>query len=393
MATSDVTTPADRGADAAGNPPVAAGAASAGAASAGQASLGLGWDAAWAAAFAPFAGAGRRPARVVAVHRETSIVRDGLTGTDRPAVVTGQFRREALAPSDYPAVGDWVALEPVSGTAVIHATLPRRTALVRRTPGDRDSSGQVLAANVDTVFVVTSLDHDLNLRRLERFLSVAWESGARPIIVLSKEDVSDDPEGALVAVEAIANGVPILTISALHGTGMDAVRAVLKDRETVAVVGSSGVGKSTLINALLGVALLDTGGVREDDSRGRHTTTRRHLLPLSRGLIIDTPGMRELGLADEGGLDRAFDEIATIAAGCRFSDCAHGTEPGCAVRDAILQGVLRQDRLDAHHKLEREGAHAARRHDALARIAERKKWKQIGQATSRHMKMKYGDDR
>lgn len=354
----------------------------------------FGWDEHFAAsldaAIALRDGVLLEPGRVIVEERGQYQVR--TAAGEIPAAISGRFRHDVKETADFPAVGDWVALERVSDMAVIHATLPRRTALVRRTPGDRDSSGQVLAANVDTVFVVSSLDHDLNLRRLERFLAVAWESGARPVIVLSKEDVSDDPAGAMVAVEAIAQGVPILVISALHGTGMDAVHDVLRDRETVAVVGSSGVGKSTLINALLGEARLDTGGVREDDSRGRHTTTRRHLLPLSRGLIIDTPGMRELGLADEAGLDRAFDEIATIAAGCRFSDCAHGTEPGCAIRDAIAGGLLSQDRLDAHQKLEREGAHAARRHDALAKIAERKKWKQIGQATSRHMKMKYGDE-
>ena len=356
----------------------------------------FGWDDGHAAAFerltASEAGDGQRvPGRVVIEERSRYLVR--IAAGEVPATVTGRFRFDVAETADFPAVGDWVIVERAEGAALIHATLPRRTALVRRTPGDRDSSGQVLAANMDVVLVVSSMDHDLNLRRLERFLAVVWDSGARPVIVLSKEDVAGDPAGALVAAESIAQGVPVLAISALHGSGMAAVRDLLADRETIAVVGSSGVGKSTLINALLGEALLDTGGVREDDSRGRHTTSRRQLLQLSRGLIVDTPGMRELGLADDLGLERAFDEIAALAAECRFGDCAHRSEPGCAVRRAIEAGALSADRLAAHQKLEREGAHAARRHDALARIAERKKWKQIGAATSRHMKMKYGDER
>ncbi|MEK6719559.1 MAG: ribosome small subunit-dependent GTPase A [Chloroflexota bacterium] len=356
----------------------------------------FGWDDGHAAAFAGLvsngsSGARREPGRVVVEERGQYLVRTALD--ESPAEISGRFRFGVTETADFPAVGDWVVLERAGRTAVIHATLPRRTALVRRTPGDRDSSGQVLAANIDLVFVVTSMDGDLNLRRLERFLAVAWESGAQPIVVLSKEDVAADPRGAQLAVDAIAQGVPILSVSALRGSGMDAIRERLLDRQTVAVVGSSGVGKSTLINVLLGEALLDTGGVREDDSRGRHTTTRRHLLRLSRGLIIDTPGMRELGLADEGGLDRAFDDIAALAADCRFTDCAHRSEPGCAVRLAIDHGALTEERLEAHQKLEQEGAHQARRHDALARIAERKKWKQIGAATSRHMREKYGDDR
>ena len=350
-----------------------------------------GWTSLWAQAFAPLAEQGMQPGRVILEH--THIYRLVTHDGERLAQVSGRFRHAVSGRQDYPAVGDWVVLERMGRTAVIHATLPRRTALVRRTPGDRDSSGQVLAANIDLVFVVTSMNGDLNLRRLERFLAVAWESGARPIVVLSKEDVAADPREAQRAVDAIAQGVPILSVSALRGSGMDAIRERLLDRQTVAVVGSSGVGKSTLINALLGEALLDTGGVRVDDSRGRHTTTRRHLLRLSRGLIIDTPGMRELGLADEGGLERAFDDIAALAADCRFTDCAHRSEPGCAVRRAIDNGALTEERLEARQKLEQEGAHAARRHHALARIAERKKWKQIGAATSRHMREKYGHDR
>lgn len=366
-----------------------------------------GWDATWEAAFAPFAATGRHAARVIAVHKETAITRT-VTGADRPAIVTGRFRHEALAPSDYPAVGDWVALEPdgpqtgALDPAVIAAVLPRRSAF-RRSAADasrRGSAGkladeQVIAANVDIAFIVAGLDNDFNLRRLERYLAVAWSSDVTPVIVLNKADIADDLEGRLVAVAAIAPGVPIVVLSALTGDHVGDIGAHLLAGQTSVVLGSSGVGKSTLVNALLGEQRQATGAVRGDDSRGRHTTTHRELFALPGGaLLIDTPGIRSLEVvgADEG-LDTAFDDILELATTCRFSDCRHEGEPGCAVRAAIAAGTVTEDRLESQRKMEREAAHAERKVDPRAQAAERKRWKALHKAVDRHMDRKYGEER
>jgi ribosome biogenesis GTPase len=398
MSTPDVTTPTGATHAAAGPVPP------------GHPSLGLGWDAGWAAAFAPFEGAGRRPARVVAVHRETSIVRDGLTGTDRPAVVTGQFRREAPAPSDYPAVGDWLVLEPTApeagpdDPAIIAAILPRRSAFRRRL-ADASRRGaaetgnlgaeQVMAANVDVAFLVAGLDHDFNARRLERYLAVASSSAVSPVIVLNKADVAHDLEGRLVEVAAIAPGVPVVILSALTGDHLADLGTHLHPGRTSVVLGSSGVGKSTLVNALLGEQRQATAAVRADDSRGRHTTTHRELFVLPGGaLLIDTPGIRALEVigADEG-LEAAFDEIVELATRCRFSNCRHGDEPGCAVRGAVADGALSAERLASHQKLEREQAYVERKGDPRAAAEERRRWKAISKSVGRHMDEKYGGGR
>ncbi len=357
-----------------------------------------GWDARWADAFAPFAGDGRAPGRVVAVHKETAIVR-GRDGVDVPATVSGRFRFEALAPSDYPAVGDWVV---VSGAPpVIAAVLPRRSAFIRSAAdASRRTAGhladeQVLAANVDVAFLVAGLDRDFNVRRLERYLAVAWSSGVSPVIILNKADIADDLEGRLVAVEAIAPGVPVVVLSALTGDHLADLGRHLRAGHTSVVLGSSGVGKSTLVNALLGEARQATAAVRDDDSRGRHTTTHRELFALPGGaLLIDTPGIRALEVAGaETGLEAAFDEIADLAAQCRFSDCRHGDEPECAVRRAMHDGTLTAERLASHQKLERELAHAERKGDPRAQAEERRRWKLISKSVQRHMSTKYGDER
>lgn len=339
-------------------------------------------------------------ARVVAVHKETSVVR-GPDGLDRPAVVTGRFRFEALAPSDYPAVGDWVTLADGQQPAVITAVLPRRSAFVRSAAdASRRTSGnlvdeQVLAANVDVAFLVAGLDHDFNLRRLERYLAVAWSSGVRPVIVLNKVDVALDLDDRLLAVESIAPTVPIVVLSALTGDHVTDLAPYLAPGQTAVVLGSSGVGKSTLVNALLGEQRQSTAAVREDDSRGRHTTTHRELFELPGGaFLIDTPGIRALEVAGaDQGIDTAFDDIADLALACRFSDCRHEAEPGCAVRSALDDGRLTADRLASHRKLERELAHAERKGDARARAADAKRWKSIHKAVSRHMQAKYGEAR
>ena len=368
--------------------------------------LGLGWDAGWAEAFAAHRAAGRRPARVVAVHKETSIVRDGALAADRPAIVSGRFRHAALVSSDYPAVGDWVALEAdgaeagPSDPAVITAIVPRRSAFRRRAAdaSRRSASGladeQVMAANVDVAFLVAGLDRDFNLRRLERYLAVAWSSGVSPVIVLNKADIADDLEGRLVAIAAVAPGVPAVVLSALTGDNLADLGAYLRPGRTVVVLGSSGVGKSTLVNALLGHEAQATAAVRTDDSRGRHTTTHRELFVLPGGaLLVDTPGIRALEVAGaEEGVEAAFDEIATLASRCRFRDCRHEREPGCAVRRAVADGTLGEDRLASHQKLERELAHAERKGDPLAKAEERRRWKAISKSVGRHMERKYGGD-
>ena len=346
-------------------------------------------------------------ARVVAVHKETSIVR-GPDGVDRPAVVSGRFRYEALAPSDYPAVGDWVTIaerltpgDPAPERVIITTVLPRRSAFVRSAAdASRRSAGnlvdeQVLAANVDVAFLVAGLDHDFNIRRLERYLAVAWSSGTRPVVVLNKADVAIDLDERLLEVESIAPAVPIVVLSALTGDHVADLAPYLASGQTAVVLGSSGVGKSTLVNALLGERRQATAAVREDDSRGRHTTTHRELFELPSGaFLIDTPGIRALEIAGaDEGVEAAFDDITEIAAACRFSDCRHQGEPGCAVHAAIDEGRLTRERFASHQKLERELARAERKGDARAAAEERRRWKTIHKQVSRHMQHKYGEAR
>jgi ribosome biogenesis GTPase len=355
----------------------------------------LGWDAGWAEAFVPFAARGHRPARVVAVHRDTSVVRDAAG--DRPASVSGAFRFEALAASDFPTVGDWVALDD---GGVIAAVLPRRSMFKRMAAdGTRRVAGlddeQVMASNVDLALLVAGLDNDFNLRRIERYLAVAWSSAITPVVVLNKSDLADDVVGRLVAVEAIAPGVATVAVSAQTGAGLDDLRGHLRPGATAAILGSSGVGKSTLVNALLGEDRQKTADVRESDSRGRHTTTHRELFELPGGsLLVDTPGIRALEvLGAEEGVESTFDDVVDLATACRFSDCRHDGEPGCAVRAAIADGRLAEDRLASHRKLERELAHAARQGDPRARAEHRRTWRLISKSVSEHMERKYGAER
>jgi ribosome biogenesis GTPase len=359
---------------------------------------GLGWDDRLTLLFVAHAAAGHVPGRVVTEERGSYGV---LTGpVELRATLSGRFRFEAedLTEPSYPAVGDWVALQlagdgGAGGSGVIQAVLPRRSAIVRRAPGDRGIDAQVIAANVDVAFVMTSLNAEFNVRRLERYVAVAWESGAVPVVLLSKADIATDPEGARLAAEAAAPGVSVIVVSAVTGEGLDEVRSHVRPARTVVFVGSSGVGKSTLVNAIAGAPLLATSKIREDDARGRHTTTRRQLVPLVGGLLIDTPGMRELGLHDGDGLATTFDDVERVAALCRFGDCRHDSEPGCAVRAALETGGLDPARLGAYRKLQREARRAELSTDALARRAERKRWTAMSRSVERHMQQKYGGGR
>jgi ribosome biogenesis GTPase len=350
----------------------------------------FGWSDTVSGAFAVHAAAGLEPGRVVAEDRGSYVVQ--TDGGERRASVTGRYRFEAGDdPAAYPAVGDWVAVEAREDGASVHAILPRSTSVLRHAPGVR-SVAQVVAANVDIVFVVASLNHDLNLRRLERYLAFAWESGAEPVVVLSKADLTDDLDAILAEVAVVAVGVAVITVSAIDGRGIDELRARIRPGTTVAFVGSSGVGKSTLVNTLAGDELAAVQAIREDDARGRHTTSRRqlHRMP-DGGLILDTPGMRELGLWDaDGGLERSFADIDALASTCRFSDCGHAGEPGCSVAGAIADGDLDASRFEGWQKLEKEARHLERRVDRFAREAERRRWKTISKSVGKHKEAKYG---
>ena len=334
----------------------------------------LGWSRSRAEEFSPHAAAGRVPGRVAAQHRGGYVVY--AESGERPAEVAGQLRHAALGPADLAAVGDWVAVSdaPDADAATIHALLPRRTVFSRKAAGG--ASEQVVAANVDVVFLVSALGPDLNVRRLERYLAAGWDSGADPVVVLNKSDLADDVAGATARVEAVAFGVPVHVVSAADGTGLDGLARHLEGNRTGALLGSSGVGKSSLVNRLLGSERQDVADIRED-GKGRHTTTHRELVPLpGGGLVLDTPGMRELGLWEAGdGVDQTFADVAELAAACRFRDCAHRGEPGCAVLAAVADGRLAAGRLESYRKLLRELRHLEVRGDprALAEARQRRR--------------------
>ncbi len=332
-----------------------------------------GWSDALAKAFKPHARAGYVPGRVVVQQRNGYLV-----ATDQGelrAKPSGRLRHEARE-IGHPAVGDWVAMSVNSTerTATIHALLPRSTAFIRRA-ADSLQTPQVIAANVDLAFIVTSMNGDLNARRIERYLAAAWQSGARPVIVLTKSDLVDDTESQTADIEALAAGCPVVSISARQGVGLDALLSHLAPGETCVLIGSSGVGKSTLVNVLLGEQRMATAEVREGDDKGRHTTSHRELVLLpGGGLIVDTPGVREIGLVDaEEGVSVVFDDIERLAETCKFGDCTHANEPGCAVRGAIESGVLDPDRWAHFQKLALELSAMEQKTERLSRDAERRR--------------------
>ena len=334
----------------------------------------LGWDPAIEDQFAPFAADGLEPARVAVEQRGAYLLYTARG--ERWAELSGRLRHGVGGRGELPAVGDWVAIADPDGAerALVQAVLPRRTKFSRMAATDGgDAVEQIVAANVDVVFLTAGLDGDFNPRRLERYLTLGWESGAAPVVVLTKVDLCIDVEAALLDVEPVAIGVPVHAVSNVTGEGVDALAQYFGEGRTVAALGSSGVGKSSLVNRLAGEELMATGDLRAD-GRGRHTTTHRQLLLLpGGGLFLDTPGMRELRLWEsEEGLATAFDDVAAAAASCRFSDCSHEREPDCGVRAAIANGTLDRDRYDSWRKLQNELRWLAVKQDAQLRSEARK---------------------
>lgn len=333
-----------------------------------------GWSDALRRQFESCAAHGLVPGRVIVQQRGLYriVTHDG----ELAATLAGRFALDAVD-GDYPVAGDWVAAAARArdGSATIHHLLPRTSAFVRRASGP-GGGRQTVAANVDLALLVSSLNADFSPRRIERYLATTYSSGASPAIVLTKADLCDDIDARVAAIEAIAFGVPVHAISAVSGSGMDNVRRLLAPAKTAVLLGSSGVGKSTLVNALAGRELMLTREIREDDARGRHTTTHRELVLLPSGaLVLDTPGMRELGLWDSAdGVSVTFADIEELARSCQFNDCAHDSEPGCAVRGAIEDGTLPPDRLASFLKLRRELAFLERKEDHRAREEHRKLW-------------------
>ncbi len=331
----------------------------------------LGWTDELEAAFIQHQERGFEPARVVAEHRGGYLVR--TERDERLAHPRGKLRDHEIF-AGMPAVGDWVAVCDASGERyAIESVLPRRTKISRKTPWLKVEE-HVLAANVDTVFLVSGLDGDFNPRRIERYLTAAWDSGASPVLILTKLDLLDDAS-KLVEAEDIAMGVPVLPVSNVTGEGVEAVESFLEPRRTIVLLGSSGVGKSSLANRLARRRLMPIGDVR-GDGRGRHTTRHRQLLVLASGaLLLDTPGLRELQIW-EGDIDAAFADIAALAAECRFTDCAHETEPDCAIREALSDGALDPDRWQSYLKLERELDRTKRRRGSREHRELKRRWRQ-----------------
>jgi ribosome biogenesis GTPase len=356
----------------------------------------LGWDSFFSDQFELLGASGCVPARVVDQRRHSYRVH-GAFG-EMTAILPGRMLRDARTRDTLPAVGDWIAFKLVANESrgIIHAVLLRRTCFSRKVSDDRarrsggQTSEQVLATNVDTAFIVSGLDgsRNLNLRRLERYLMLAWESGASPVIILNKVDLCPDVDSRIRDIEPIAFNVPIHAVSATERLGLDTLKTYLVRGKTAVFLGPSGVGKSALINALLGIERQEVGEVRDIDRKGRHTTSRRELIVLPEGgAVIDTPGLREIQMwTDERSLSSVFEDIERLAHECRFRNCTHRTEPGCAVKAAIRQGSLDVARLQSYRKLEKELRHLAARQEDRTRLEERAKWKKVSYWSRRNQK-------
>ena len=357
----------------------------------------LGWDAHWAAAYRDAAVRSSVssaddcvPGRIVAEHRgRYNLAREDGDGS---AVLAGRARHAAIGREEWPAVGDWVGVSHAAGDgmALIRFVVPRRGAFLRKTAGVT-TEAQVVAANVDLALIATANPGDLSTRRLERYLTLAWESGAMPVVVLTKSDLGDDVDASIAEAALAAPGADVVAVSAVTGDGIDRLSAHLSPGRTAVLLGSSGVGKSTLVNRLLGSERQRTGAMNAI-GKGRHTTTHRELVRLANGaLLIDTPGMRELQLwTADAGLESAFADVDAFANACRFRDCAHASEPGCAVRQAVDDGALSPARLDHWRELRRELAYLARKQDERASSAERSRIKTLTKGLRNHLRDKYG---
>lgn len=340
----------------------------------------LGWSPHFERHMTPHRASGLAPGRVAVHHRGGYVVYAEPGEVD--ARLPGRMRNEA---TDLPAVGDWVALRALPnepGAAVVEAVLPRVSKFSRHEAG-KVTREQVVAANVDVALLVAALNQDLNPRRLERYITTAWSGGASPVIVLTKPDLTGDLHAALAAVDAVALGIPVHVVNGLTGEGVDDVAGYLAGNKTLALLGSSGAGKSTLLNHLAGAEVQRVAEIRHD-GKGRHTTTVRHLFPMpGGGLVLDTPGMRELQLWVDDGMDQTFADIAELAQGCRFGDCTHEREPACAVLAAHADGRLSTERLESYRKLQRELHHLRLKQDRRAAAEQKRQWRVLSKSYRR----------
>lgn len=336
----------------------------------------LGWTDEFASSFERYAEAGLVPGRVLVEEKQAFIVR--TQAQEGLARLAGRMLHRAADERNFPTVGDWVALQAHQGGLTIQAVLPRKTAFVRSDPS-RATTTQVLAANFDTVWIFAALTSELSARRVEHFLTVAWNSGAQPVVVLTKADLDEATDERIAEVESVAIGCPLHVTSAVTGDGVDDLRQHLDGDRTAVILGSSGVGKSTLINVLLGEDRIATQATRADDV-GRHTTTHRELVMLpDGGMLIDTPGLREIAVWDIGGTDTLYADIKNLMAQCRFSNCKHQTEPGCAIKAAIESGELDENHMKSYKKMLREMAFLARRRKYQPGVAWRRGNKRLSQ--------------
>ncbi len=355
----------------------------------------IGWNSFFRDHFEPYKVQDYSPARIIRGQKNSYRVFSNFG--ELTAEISGKFRHNALSNSDLPVVGDWVVIHPYpqEEKAIIHAILPRKSKVSRKVAGgaERRSGGiteeQVIAANIDTIFIVTGLDRDFNLRRIERYLTLVYNSGATPVIVLNKADICSDLDTRLVEVESIVYGVPVHALSATENQGLEALLEYLETGKTAALIGSSGVGKSTIINRLLGVERQQVKSISESTSKGRHTTAYRELIGLpTGGILVDNPGMRELQLwGDEENLEGIFEDIEDLATRCRFNDCRHESEPGCAVREALEQGILDQKRFQNYLKLKKELLYLEKRQYQSSHMIHKEKRKQIAKWAREHKKV------
>jgi ribosome biogenesis GTPase len=331
------------------------------------------------------------PARVISEHKGMYRVQNERG--EFLGEISGKLRYTASSRENFPTVGDWVCIQEFDGEAkcIIHGILPRKTKLSRKSPS-KNIEEQILCANLDTIFIVQPMDSTFNVNRIERYLAIGWESGAIPIVILSKKDLCETPDSILLEAEAVAIGTKVHAISSLQDDGLEIIKAYLKPGNTIAFIGQSGAGKSTLINKLSGKDLQKTKDIREADSKGRHATTHRELFVLDNGLLIDTPGLREIQLwGNDSMLEETFSDIEEISSKCRFLDCSHESEPGCAVLAAIEKGEIPEERFANYLKMKRELEYLKSKINESAKIQRKQKERQLHKTIREVLKKKYGN--